>query len=88
VSVEILRDEFDKCWREYPRKNSKKKAFGWYVSARRRGLDPRKFFTATVNYKLAMLELGTGKEHIKHGDTWFGPDNEWEDYLNGNPDTA
>ena len=74
-------DDFEQAWREYPKKAGKGQAFRAYQSRRRAGRDPQLLFTATCNYAKWVKAQGTKDRYIKHGSTFFGPDEPWTDYL-------
>jgi hypothetical protein len=77
----IYHDDFVECWKIYPKKLGKQRAYKAYVTRRRQGVDKADLLLACVNYKRSMN--GTDETYIKHASTFFGPDEHWRDYLQG-----
>lgn len=71
--------QFEKTWVEYPRKVSKKAALKAYIARRRAGVSADDLHTATVNY--ARSVAGQEPRYVKHGATFYGPDEHWRDFL-------
>lgn len=93
VDVEVDKDqyllrytaEFEKIWAVYPRKLSKKAALRAYAATRQRRVPADTLLTATEGFAKAMTAEKREWRVIKHGSTFFGPDEHWADYL---PDGA
>lgn len=75
--------DFAELWKVYPRTLSRKAALRCYVSTRRRGNSHEDLLLATENFAKAMKADGRDPKLIKHGSTFFGPDEHWRDYLPG-----
>lgn len=83
---EAFEAEFNVCWEHYPRKIEKQAAFRAYKATRRRGILPDDLLAATKYFEVAMDRRA--KDKIKHGATFFGPDQPWTDYVAGVPEGA
>lgn len=75
--------DFDCCWEVYPRKLNRKAALRCYVATRRRGNRADDLLLATQGFAKVMAAEGREWKLIKHGSTFFGPDEPWTDYLPG-----
>ena len=73
-------DDFEKVWKEYPRKKEKASAFKAY-NARRKEYTPEQLLLATQRYAEECKILDTEERYIKHGSTFFGPSLPFADYL-------
>lgn len=77
--------EFEKAWSAYPRKTEKR---GAYVAWRARVMDhgddviPRLERAASA-YAAAMKAEGRPVDKMKHGATFYGPREPWEEYAGG-----
>ena len=73
-------DHFEKCWSHYPRKIGKKAAYKAYKARLKAGVTKEQLLAATINY----AKECQGKEecYIKHGKTFYGPDDHYQDWLN------
>ncbi len=76
-------DAFDALWPIYPRRVGRKAALRAYVATRRRGADPVELERAVKHYAAAVR--GRAPDKVKHGSTFFGPDEPWTDYVTGVP---
>lgn len=89
-SEETARDEyeeeFDRAWRNYPRKTARARAFRAYQATRRRGVPAATLLAAVFGY--ARERTGQPQEFTLHGSTFFGPDERWKDYLPVEPNAA
>jgi hypothetical protein len=76
---EAYEAEFAQCWEIYPRKESRKAALGAFKARRREKVSLEDLLRATKIFAVAM----TGKESnfIMHGSRFFGPNEEWREYL-------
>lgn len=79
VSKEPFLADFEECWKHYPRKREKKAAYRQYVARRRKGFTAEELLRATKTYALEVA--GRTPDKIKHGSTFFGRDQPFEDYL-------
>ncbi len=86
-------DDFEKIWNAYPKsRGTKKKAWRKWKARRNEGIDNNNLLEAAKNYKIEVEYEGTEKKYVKHGATFFGPDEHWCEYLDENwndprPDT-
>lgn len=76
--------KFEKLWGLYPRKIEKKLALKKYKATLKKGADYKDLLKATENYAKSMA--GKEKEHIKHGATFFGPNEPWREWVDGPPE--
>ena len=75
----ILQENFEKIWKEYPRKKGKAKAFGYYkqwikgrkISGITKKLTNEQIEHAVRKYKAECKKNRTEEQYIKHGDTFF-----------------
>jgi hypothetical protein len=81
VTVADLERDFGEAWRLYPRKEGRKAALGAYIARRRAGESLEDLLVATQLFALAMEDERRGREHIMLGSRFFGPNEEWRDYL-------
>lgn len=79
---------FERCWEHYPRKIEKQAALRAYKATRRRGVPAEDLLKATRHFAEHMLLAQRDREHIKHGSTFFGPDQPWTEYVAGAPEPA
>lgn len=77
-------DPFDATWALYPRKLNRKGAEKAWLARVKAGADPEDLYRATVNY--ARLREGRDPTTTMHGATFFGPNDRWEDYVDGIPE--
>ena len=81
---DIYTPKFETLWGLYPRKIDKRLAYKKYKATLNKGADYKDLQKATTNYGKAMA--GKEKEHIKHGATWFGPNEPWKEWIDGPPE--
>ena len=75
----ILQDNFEKIWKEYPHKKGKAKAFEYYkqwikgrkISGITKKLTNEQIENAVRKYKEECKKNRTEEQYIKHGDTFF-----------------
>lgn len=75
----ILQDNFEKIWKEYPHKKGKAKAFEFYkqwikgrkIAGITKKLTNEQIENAVRKYKLECKKNRTEEQYIKHGDTFF-----------------
>lgn len=72
---------FEEAWKVYPRKVGKQAALKAYIARIRKGVHQDDLLRATKNYATAMKKSGTEERFIKHGSTFFGPDDHWKDWV-------
>lgn len=77
-------ETFDATWALYPRKLNRKGAQKAWVAQVRKGSDPAAMHRAVENY--ARLREGRDPTTTMHGATFFGPNDRWEDYVDGIPE--
>lgn len=78
-----LEEEFEQLWAMYPKKQGKKKALEYYISART-SKDPVTFEIVKQgisNYIFNIKETGLDPKYIKHGSTWFNQQCWKDDYT-------
>jgi hypothetical protein len=75
---------FEEVWPIYPRKIGKRPAMKAFVARLRAGVPLADLAQATRNYAHTCRDKEPN--FVMHGSTFFGPNERWRDYLNGNPD--
>ena len=76
-------DDFETVWSLYPKRVDRGKALRAYIARRRAGASAEDLLAATQHYAAAMQ--GTEARFIKHGATFFGPDEPFRDFVDGIP---
>lgn len=71
VSDKQLKEDFEKLWKLYPRKEGKKKAFEAYKRAIKKDTTNKDIQTGIVSYLKHINAQGVAKQYIKQGSTWF-----------------
>ncbi len=71
VSEKQLKEDFEKLWKLYPRKEGKKKAFEAYKRAIKKDTTNKDIQTGIVSYLKHINAQGITKQYIKQGSTWF-----------------
>lgn len=66
-----LVDEFEKIWKLYPRKQSKKKALEYYKGSRNKGATYEEVMEGLIKYNDYIRAERIDVQFIKHGSTWF-----------------
>lgn len=89
INNEAVKNEFERLWKEYPRKQGKEKAFAAYKKARS-GKDIGSFNEYTVlegikRYKEYIARNRIEARFIKQGSTWFNQHCWEDDYSTGKP---
>lgn len=76
---------FDRAWSGYPKKVERKAALkAWLATVRREGAAVvAQLETATRNYARACADKEA--RYVKHGATFYGPNEPWRDYLGAPP---
>lgn len=78
-----LTEEFEKLWKNYPRKIGKKAACACYVRGRKRKHNPVAFSDVLIGinrYRAYIKAHGISEEFIKQGDTFFRGEHWNDDY--------
>jgi len=82
VNKQVIIDEFERLWKEYPRKQGKVAAFKAYAKARKENdcevLNEHTVLEGIKKYKEHIKKSGTEPRYIKQGSTWFNQ-HCWED---------
>jgi phage replication O-like protein O len=78
-------EHFENCWSYYPRKLGKKAAYKAYKARLKNGVTKEQLLAATINY--ANDCKGKEDRYIKHGKTFYGPDDHFQDWLNVKSDS-
>jgi hypothetical protein len=74
--------DYAEAWEHYPRKERRKAGHRCYVARRRAGISAHVLLEATKHFAAAMATRD--RTHIMHPSTFYGPDDNWADYL-GDP---
>lgn len=85
---EKLEADFEIAWTQYPRKDAKQAALKAYVARRRAGAQSDELLRAVGNFKRAMQAEQRDRTKIMHGSRFFGPNEEWREYLSAQPPAA
>ena len=82
VNKQVIIDEFERLWKEYPRKQGKAAALKAYAKARKEkgyeSLNEHTVLEGIKKYKEHIRKTGTEPRYIKQGSTWFNQ-HCWED---------
>ena len=83
-----LTDRFESIWKDYPRKEGKKKAFASYKRALKNGVTDEEIMEGLEKYNQYIKKEKTNRKYIAHGSTWFN-ENRWQDEydVNSNKDS-
>ena len=83
-----LTDRFESIWKDYPRKEGKKKAFASYKRALKNGVTDEEIMEGLEKYNQYIKKEKTDRKYIAHGSTWFN-ENRWQDEydVNSNKDS-
>src|SRR5699024_4700716 len=73
-----LTDRFESIWKDYPRKEGKKKAFASYKRALKNGVTDEEIMEGIEKYNQYIKKEKTDRKYIAHGSTWFN-ENRWQD---------
>lgn len=78
-------EDFEDIWDSYPCKRGPKKgAWRKWKARRRDGIDNNLLLEAVENYAEHVERKDIEEQYVKHGKTFFGPDDHWRDYLDEN----
>jgi hypothetical protein len=75
-------DEFEKFWKEYPKKKDKGLAYSQYRARINSGYSPDELCEASKNYRLECEREHKNEKFIKHAKTFLGPATPFLDYIN------
>ena len=78
-----LTDRFESIWKDYPRKEGKKKAFASYKRALKNGVTDEEIMEGLEKYNQYIKKEKTDRKYIAHGSTWFN-ENRWQDEYDVN----
>lgn len=87
VSEKQLKEDFEKLWKLYPRKEGKKKAFEAYKRAIKKDTTNKDIQTGIVSYLKHINAQGIDKQYVKQGSTWFNGEC-WNDEYNVNGNSS
>ena len=76
-------ERFEVLWKEYPRKEGKKKAFASYNRALKNGVTDEEIMEGLEKYNQYIKKEKTDRKYIAHGSTWFN-ENRWQDEYDVN----
>jgi hypothetical protein len=80
------KDEFEQVWSIYPRRVNKARAYKAFARTLDKKIPFELLLKATTNY--AKNRVGTEEQYTLHGSTFFGPDERWRDFIEGEADRA
>lgn len=83
VSEKQLKEDFEKLWKLYPRKEGKKKAFEAYKRAIKKDTTNKDIQTGIISYLKHINAQGVAKQYIKQGSTWFNGECWNDEYIVG-----
>lgn len=87
VSVKQLKEDFEKLWKLYPRKEGKKEAFEAYKRAIKKDTTNKDIQTGIVSYLKYINAQSIDKQYVKQGSTWFKGEC-WNDEYNVNGNSS
>lgn len=90
INKKVILEEFERIWKEYPRKQGKEKALQAYIRARKADIGEFNEFVALDGirrYKTYLEANKTDPKYIKQGSTWFNQKC-WEDEYTIEPGMA
>lgn len=76
---ESYSDEFETCWKLYPRKLNRKGALKAFQARRRENVSFADLLNATTAY--SEQRSGENPDFSMHGATFYGPNERWKDFL-------
>jgi hypothetical protein len=82
---DVIEIEFDEVWMHYPKKRARKAALEAFSVRRRSGVSLADLISATRHY--AASTAGSDERFIMHGSRFYGPNEEFVDYIAGPPST-
>lgn len=81
VSEKQLKEDFEKLWKLYPRKEGKKKAFEAYKRAIKKDTTNKDIQTGIISYLKHINAQSVAKQYIKQGSTWFNGECWNDEYI-------
>ena len=78
-----ISERFEILWKDYPRKEGKKKAFASYKRALKNGVTDEEIMEGLEKYNQYIKKEKTDRKYIAHGSTWFN-ENRWQDEYDVN----
>lgn len=78
INKMTLENEFERLWKEYPRKQGKEAALKVYIKARKDGVDKSIILNGIKRYTAYIAANKVDQKYIKQGSTWFNQ-HCWED---------
>src|SRR5699024_4327880 len=73
-------ERFEVLWKEYPRKEGKKKAFASYKRALKNGVTDEEIMEGLEKYNKHRKKEKTERKYIAHGSTWFNENRCQDEY--------
>lgn len=81
-------DDFERFWEVYPRRVEKQRAFKCWLTKLKHGAKPEDLIAAAGHYAEMCRSHNREAEMIKHASTFLGPNEPWEEYVEGVPKEA
>lgn len=85
--IKQLKEDFEKLWKLYPRKEGKKEAFEAYKRAIKKDTTNKDIQTGIVSYLKYINAQSIDKQYVKQGSTWFKGEC-WNDEYNVNGNSS
>lgn len=82
-SPRVFSADFEKFWKEYPRKVEKISAYKCWIARLKDEIRLKDLIQAARNYAEWCRKEKKEQEYIKHPKTFLGPNRVWEEYLDG-----
>lgn len=79
-------EDFERVWKEYPKKVDKGEARKAYIARRRAGVEPEILMLAVKNY--ATSKAGQPLGYLKNGSGFFAKEGQYLDWLEGDPTSS
>lgn len=80
-SPRVFSVDFEKFWKEYPRKVEKVMAYKCWIARLKDEIKPKDMIQSAKNYAKRCREEKKEQQYIKHPKTFLGPNRVWEEYL-------
>lgn len=87
IREQQLKEDFEKLWKLYPRKEGKKEAFEAYKRAIKKDTTNKDIQTGIVSYLKYINAQSIEKQYVKQGSTWFKGEC-WDDEYNVNGNSS
>lgn len=78
LPAKVLKDEFEKLWKLYPKKHGKDKAYSYYEKARKNGTSYEEIEQGILAYVEYIRANETDMQYVKQGVTFFSQ-RAWQD---------